>query len=132
MGPPTPSSSGGAPPARAVRYGFLVARLRNRQITMEEATELFGLMDETMRGLRSAMAAAPPPGPSAASAPTPPAPRKEAPVGRAGFSDDDLIAAGILLLGLGAGLGSAVRERARRGPKAPPPTSANPAKSGTP
>ncbi len=99
---------------------------------MEEATELFGLMDETMRGLRSAMAAAPPSAPSAPSTPAPPAPRKEGSVVRAGFSDDDLIAAGILLLGLGAGLGSAVRERARRGPKASPPTPANPARSGTP
>ncbi|MGC2359611.1 MAG: hypothetical protein WA691_04825, partial [Thermoplasmata archaeon] len=49
-GPPpnaaSPSGYPGStdPGARNQRYNYLVGRLRNRQLTMEEATELFTLM----------------------------------------------------------------------------------------
>ena len=46
--------SGGGPNAR---YAYLVARLRNRQMTMEEATELFNLMQGMLQTSESARVA---------------------------------------------------------------------------
>jgi hypothetical protein len=98
---------------RAARYNHLVERLRNRQITMEEATELFGLMNAMLRAsetARLALAASPPsteekpraPHPKPTAGPTIPAP-------------DDLMVAGILAMGAGAGLLAAITKRMSEG-----------------
>ena len=42
---------------RRIRYNHLVERLRNRQVTMEEATELFGLMQGMLRASEAARVA---------------------------------------------------------------------------
>jgi hypothetical protein len=109
IGNPNPASAPGA------RYAYLVGRLRNRQITMEEATELFALMDETIRMLRTATLRLPPPPPSARSTPTPPPPVSSG--GKAGIGADDLLTAGVLMIGAGAGISAALRRRAIDGPK---------------
>ncbi len=92
---------------------------------MEEATELFGLMDETVRVLRAAAAArvlAPvPPPPRTEAKPTPAAP---APVAMGGMTSDDMLAAGILLIGAGAGVSAALRERSKSGPRESSPSGA--------
>ncbi|MGA7846682.1 MAG: hypothetical protein WCB18_06315, partial [Thermoplasmata archaeon] len=41
--PPPPPVEEAEEPVGAPRYPYLVSRLRNRQITMEEATELFAI-----------------------------------------------------------------------------------------
>ncbi|MGI0054599.1 MAG: hypothetical protein ACREBT_05870 [Thermoplasmata archaeon] len=107
------------PPAEANRYAYLVSRLRNRQITMEEATELFGVMDSTIHTLRNAMvprSAPPPPPPST----EPPRPQGAAPSPTT-ISTDDLLTAGILLIGAGAGVASALRARSNSAPPPNPP-----------
>jgi len=102
---------------RAVRYNYLLGRLRDRQITMEEATELFGLMQGMIRAAESARAIAPSgPGESttrAAPAPEPPSARLP--------PADDLLAAGILALGAGAGLLAALTKRLNEGGAGGPP-----------
>lgn len=111
-GRPSAPASGGV----AGRYTYLVARLRNRQITMEEATELFGIMDETIRTLRAANLRAPPPPPprpTAISERPPPSPAASGVT--AGMSTDDLLAAGVLMIGAGAGIAAALRHRAGEG-----------------
>ncbi len=116
--PPPPST----PPVQNpnTRYIYLVARLRNRQITMEEAIELFALMDESIRVLRAATArpVAPPPAPAMIEAKPPPAVPGAGLMG--GMTPDDMLAAGILLIGAGAGVSAALRERSKSGPKTPP------------
>ncbi len=72
----------GPRPARVMAYGrgnpsperrvYLMQRLTNREITMEEATELFSLMSREMEGLRRMAQPTPPPPAS------PRAPREEA------------------------------------------------------
>ncbi|MGI0156285.1 MAG: hypothetical protein ACREDE_09190, partial [Thermoplasmata archaeon] len=88
------SSGGGSSDtaARSQRYNYLVGRLRGRQITMEEATELFTVMqgmvalaNELARvaAYRSPAAPAPP----GAGLPLPPPPRAMG----VGSSADDLL-----------------------------------------
>jgi hypothetical protein len=107
------------PPSPPARYGYLVGRLRGRQITMEEATELFAVQ-QAMIAQANAMAAAPaiPPPPDSSSqpmiVPAPPA------TGAAMFSDEN-VALGLLAMGVGSGLLAAVLKRAQEGPK-PKPT----------
>src|SRR4029077_17208883 len=72
------------PASPSARYVYLLTRLRERQITMEEATELFGVMQGR---IRSAGASAPPPPPSPTDAPTAPVP--PAPGGPGGLRFDD-------------------------------------------
>jgi hypothetical protein len=98
------------------RYVFLVGRLRNRQITMEEATELFEIMDLTVRSL-SAAAAAAPTAPPSSSPPkrTPPEPPTSQ------FNRDELLPFGILLVGAASGISAALRDRSRNGPRKGPP-----------
>jgi hypothetical protein len=113
--PATPSSPGPSAPAASApeptspaRYGYLVARLRNRQITMEEATELFGVLQGMLRDSQTARVrlertmAAPPPAPTSAAPRTPPS---------TGGKSDDLLLLGLLALGAGAGLGAAFARR---------------------
>ncbi len=131
MMPPPPSnrpppSTPSSPPAQDpnARYVYLVARLRNRQITMEEATELFAIMDDSLRLLRTAASrpVTPPPAPAPVEA-RPPSPAPAA-GSMAGMTSDDLLAVGILLIGAGAGVSAALRERSKSGPKLSAPSTA--------
>jgi hypothetical protein len=114
---------------RNTRYTYLVARLHNRQMTMEEATELFGLMDGMLRSSESARvalmrAASSPPAPMEA-----PKPRAAPPPSGGGGGSDDFFLLGILAMGAGAGLLAAMSRRLQELPPiAPPgPSSATPA-----
>jgi hypothetical protein len=104
------NAAGGGPNQR---YGYLSGRLRNRQITMEEATELFALMqaliaraNEAARiaALRAAAPTGPLPPPGGAPPPMPRAP----PVAS---SADDFLLVGLLAMGAGAGLLAALSKR---------------------
>jgi hypothetical protein len=99
------------------RYAYLVQRLRNRQITMEEATELFGLQ-QTMIARASVMNAATPPPPEApvdSTVPEPPA-RTATTTSSLKVSDETLTLT-LLAMGAGAGLLAAILKRSRDGPK---------------
>lgn len=108
------STAGPAPSGPNQRYNFLVGRLRNRQITMEEATELFALMQTMIARATEAARVAAFRAPAPAAAPPPPAggpalaPRT--PPAVAGSSDDFLIV-GLLAMGAGAGLLAALSKR---------------------
>jgi hypothetical protein len=109
-----PSSAGGAGPgSQGSRYTYLVGRLRNRQITMEEATELFALMQTMLaRANELARASAMRPSSTVPVAPVPEAPR----VAPAASSSDDLLLVGLLAMGAGAGLLAALSKRIAEGP----------------
>ncbi|HTW55376.1 MAG TPA: hypothetical protein VMG36_02870 [Thermoplasmata archaeon] len=118
--PPSDTAPSSGPPEsqRQARYNFLVGRLRGRQITMEEATELFGMMQGMLRTSESARLAAlaqasgaPPP---AAHPRPPPGPRAAAATG-----GDEMLLGGLLVMGAGAGLLAAMAKRIAEGP-APP------------
>lgn len=128
--PPTPGPTPGAPaPApppvpeeaeavpAAPRYAYLVSRLRNRQITMEEATELFAIQREQVRTLlarTNALVAA------AAAAPTPVRPVRPPPPPSPGvpavLGEMDPWAEGLLFLTVGAGVLAALIKRSQGGP----------------
>lgn len=122
MFPPEPpmapsASRSPAPGAASPRYVYLVGRLRARQITMEEATELFGIMQGMLRESLAVRArlegartrgAPPAPAPAPSSAPATPPP---APASRGTPPADDLLLLGLLALGAGAGLGAAFARR---------------------
>jgi len=102
---------------RRVRYNHLLERLRNRQITMEEATELFGLMQGFLRASEAARLALQ--GAAASAGPAkPPAPKAKPAAGSGIPAADDLMVAGILAMGAGAGLLAAITKRMTEG--APP------------
>jgi hypothetical protein len=96
--------------ARNARHSYLVGRLQNRQLTMEEAAELFAIMQGMLQTSEAARLAlmrasrqpvttghvAPPPRP-----PPPPG----------GGSSDDLLLVGLLAMGAGAGLLAAMTKR---------------------
>lgn len=105
--PPPPASP-------STRYAYLVARLRNRQITMNEATELFEMQQTTLASAlaRARSAPPPPPSPAAGTAAEPAA----APPPSLGTLPDDAFWMGLLAAGAGAGLLAAVLKRARDGP----------------
>jgi hypothetical protein len=96
-----------------------VARLKNRQITMEEATELFGILQDTLARTiaRQPMPPAPtPPRPSEGGEPPPRnVPGTPLPI------TDEAIALSLIGLGVGAGLLSAILKRSAEGPRSPPP-----------
>lgn len=107
-----PDRGAGADGTRNARYAYLVARLRNRQMTMEEATELFTIMQgmlQTSEAARAAMVRSPPPPPAAASR-APPVPRPPSPAVPVPNSDD-MFAIGLLAMGAGAGLLAALAKR---------------------
>jgi hypothetical protein len=120
----SPASPSGEPSARNQRYSYLVSRLRNRQITMEEATELFSLMQGMIARAnelaRVAALRAPVPPSAGGTPPPPPPPRAAGP----GTSSDDLLLVGLLAMGAGAGLLAALSKR--MGDASPP----NPSGSG--
>ena len=104
-------SASGTEGGRNARYAYLVARLRNRQMTMEEATELFNIMQgmlQTSEAARAALMRAPPSTPSAAAPRPPPMAGPPAPPGGTG---DDFLLLGILAMGAGAGLLAAMTKR---------------------
>jgi hypothetical protein len=101
------------------RYAYLVSRLRNRQITMEEATELFALQQTMIARaatINAAMASPPPPPPTADSTVAAPPPRTVTSSGSLPINDETVTLA-LLGMGVGAGLLAAVLKRARDGPK---------------
>ena len=114
---PSPPQSPADAVSASGRYVYLLGRLRNRQITMEEATELFALQQSM---LRDAQARAIPPPPPPGSAPTA-GPAARAPAGGAMpmTLDDERLAYGLLILGAGAGVLAAVLKRSQEGPKTP-------------
>lgn len=114
---PGPTSPGAPEAQRQARYNYLVGRLRSRQITMEEATELFALMQAMLRASEAARRiSAMPAASQVPGAPSRP-PRLAAPATGA----DDMLLVGLLAMGAGAGLLAAM---ARRLAEAAPPASA--------
>jgi hypothetical protein len=114
---PPPAPPGTPEVQRQARYNHLVSRLRGRQITMEEATELFALMQAMLRAsevarrnaTQAALGRAGPTGPLAHVVRT---------QGAAPAGSDDLFLVGLLAMGAGAGLLAAM---ARRLAEPPPP-----------
>jgi hypothetical protein len=93
---------------RNTRYLYLITRLKNRQMTMEEATELFGLMQGMLRQsevARAGLMRLPPPPPS-------PRPTMAGPAGTPSPRNaDDFLLLGVLAMGAGAGLIAALTKR---------------------
>ena len=118
------SDSAGAPGgagSRNARYAYLVGRLRTRQITMEEATELFGVQQAALsrsEGARLAALAQASASSTSSSVPPPPPPPAMGPA--MGASDDFLIL-GLLTMGAGAGLLAAMTRKIQE--MSPPATS---------
>lgn len=106
---PTAGSAPGPASSRNQRYAYLVGRLHNRQITMEEATELFTIMQATIQSSEAArvalMRTPQPPSPVGPGVTAPP-PSAPAPSG-----GDDLLLVGLLAMGAGAGLLAAMTKR---------------------
>ncbi len=126
VGPMAPEAPGsvpsGAPDAqRQARYNYLVGRLRSRQITMEEATELFALMQAMLRVSELARRAAPPP-PVAGVPAVPHRPPRGAGAAAPSAGADDLFLVGLLAMGAGAGLLAAMARRLAEGPRPAAPT----------
>ena len=114
--PPTAPSP---PTAPTPRYAYLVARLRNRQITMDEATELFEIQQNTLaRAMAQAQTPEPAPEPSSTEGAPPSGTGSATP--SAGAPVDDVFWMGLIAAGAGAGLIAAVLKRAQEGPKANP------------
>jgi hypothetical protein len=112
--PSEPRTRPSAEAQRNARHSYLIGRLRSRQITMEEATELFGAMQEMIRASEAARLAAvaqtaPPAiagGPAKPHAPARPAPPS---------GSDDMFLVGLLAMGAGAGLLAALTKRISEG-----------------
>jgi len=107
---PPPAAPPGSPETqRQARYNHLVGRLRSRQITMEEATELFALMQAMLRAseLAARRAVVVPAGQGAPM--TPAGARRGAPA--APSAPDDMFLVGLLAMGAGAGLLAAMARR---------------------
>jgi hypothetical protein len=101
----SPSLAPPVPIAQSPRYAYLVGRLRSRQITMEEATELF---EAQQRAVAAMSIPPPPPPPSAMSAPP-----RAAPAGTISVLTDDALIFGLVGLGAAAGLLAALLRRSQ-------------------
>jgi hypothetical protein len=112
--PPLPPPETAVPGLSNPRYVYLLTRLRNRQITMEEATELFNLQQQMLASALAARGSVPPPPPGPAPAGT------AAPAPSVTFNEDSL-AFGLLALGAGAGVLAAILKRSQEGPRSAPP-----------
>ena len=110
--PPPPETAGGSS-----RYVYLLGRLRNKQITMEEATELFAIQQSM---IRTASRPAPPPRRRDGALHRPDRSRRST-MGISVMSDEGLALA-LLAFGTGAGVLAAILKRGRDGP-IPPPSS---------
>jgi hypothetical protein len=117
--PPTGSATSAQ---RNSRYTYLVGRLRNRQMTMEEATELYTLMDGMLRSSEAARVALMRSAATTVAAPAEPALRPKATPGPASAASDDFFLLGILAMGAGAGLLAAMTKRLQEIPTGAPPT----------
>ncbi|MCI4363908.1 MAG: hypothetical protein L3K13_06375 [Thermoplasmata archaeon] len=117
---PSPADATSPPPAPSPRYAYLAARLRGRQITMEEATELFQIQQRMIQGMLPSPGAPPPPQRTVSAAPT----GGTAPALGIQLSDDSL-GVGLVALGAAAGLLAALLRRSdelRRSPSSLPRT----------
>ena len=116
--PDQPTDSGaprsaGRDGGRNARYSYLAGRLHSRQITMEEATDLFAVMQamlQTSEAPRLAMMRAST-APSVASRALPPPPPERGATTIVASSGDDLLLVGLLAMGAGAGLLAAMTKR---------------------
>ena len=109
--------------ARNARYTHLVGRLHSRQITMEEATELFQIMQNLLQTSEAArLALMRTPSAVAPSARLPPPPPERAAVA-ASAAGDELLLVGLLAMGAGAGLLAAMTKRIQDVTTPSPPTS---------
>ena len=107
--PETSTSRAGRDGSRNSRYTYLVGRLHNRQLTMEEATELFTVMQgmlQTSEAARIALMRTPT-APTPSAHPPPPPPERAAP----SSAGDDMLLLGIFAMGAGAGLLAAMTKR---------------------
>ena len=124
--PPPPPPPPTAPPSPSARYAYLVARLRNRQITMNEATELFEIQQSTLASAlaRAQRVADTGDEPDDTSSSTSPSATPSTPSGGASGAPgiDDAFWMGLLAGGAGAGLLAAVLKRSQeaRGASAAP------------
>jgi hypothetical protein len=117
--PPPPPPPAGRDGSRNARYAYLVGRLRNRQITMEEATELFTLMQAMLQTSEAArIALMRTPTSPAPAVPAPPRPSTTAVVPTVAGNLDDLLLVGLLAMGAGAGLLAANTKRVQGAPSA--------------
>lgn len=111
--PPPPEEAEAVPPAP--RYAYLAGRLRNRQITMEEATELFAIQRQQVSVLlarsNALAAAARSSGARPARPIMPQTPATSAAV--AAIENLDPWGEGLLFLTVGAGLLAALMKRAQ-------------------
>jgi len=123
--PAGPPSNASREAARNQRYTYLVGRLHARQITMEEATELFTVMQAMIQASETARAALvravpPPPIPGPTTVRPPPGPA-------APSTGDDLLLVGKLAMGAGAGLLAAMSKRIQEAtPPAAPSSNSRP------
>jgi len=108
------------PETSSPRYVYLVTRLRTRKITMEEATELFGLMNALVRDAQTRRP------PAVSSTPTPTGSAAEAPRTGASLWTDDNLGFALLFLGAGAGLLAAGAKKIRADQPAPGSSSRSP------
>ncbi|MFI5418309.1 MAG: hypothetical protein ACHQ2Y_05380, partial [Candidatus Lutacidiplasmatales archaeon] len=117
--PPPPPPSSGAGPSSNPRYAYLLQRLRGRQITMEEATELFAIQ-QALISAPTATATEPSPTDDAGAPPATGSPGRPGipPAGAlVAASADDLLWMSLLTMGAGAGVLAAVLKRAQEGPR---------------
>ena len=126
MAPQPPRAPSPALAPQPARYAYLVGRLRGRQITMEEATELFEIQQQMLARMRAvAMAPPPPPPPGpgvAVRAPPTGAPR---PIQ---LLEEDVMWEAMPVLAAAAGVLAAVLKRSQElgagvAPAPPPPSS---------
>lgn len=105
------SSGGGA--NRNARYAYLVGRLRTRQITMEEATELFTVQQAALTRSESARLAALAQASATSGSPSTslPVPLPPPPASPVAGSTDDFFILGLLAMGAGAGLMAAMARK---------------------
>ncbi|HEV2317878.1 MAG TPA: hypothetical protein VGV89_09960 [Thermoplasmata archaeon] len=124
--PATAPSPGTAP--SPARYAYLVGRLRGRQITMEEATELFELQQQMVLRARMAAIAVASPAPSG---PAPPRPASATGTPAPGASNlvvsEDALWESLPALAGALGIFAALLKRAQSGSGDAPPSSARPA-----
>ncbi len=92
------------------RRAYLLVRLRNGQVTLEEARELFAAMNQDIRSLQDRLGGPPPPPPDASGAtPPPPPPPSSAPSGVTSLTAEDLL----LIVGPMAGIFAAMLKKSR-------------------